>query len=93
MLKQAFIRTSFRRVIPTVILYLAIAILIYMGEKLVPTGMCTPGLGVMILIFLPILSTFLLIISLDKDIDAKRLTAPTVIHLVVTGFALSLYYW
>jgi len=92
MINQIRLKAFFSGSGSTLLLYTIAAIIIYLAEKVAPSGICNPGLGALLLIFTPVLSTLLLIKNLNKDIDARRLTASTIIHLAVAVSICSLFF-
>lgn len=92
MLNEIKLKALFNGIGSTLLLYTIAAIIIYVGEKIALSDICNPGLGVLLFIFIPVLSTMLFIKNLNKDIDAKRLTASTIIHLIVIIIICSLFF-
>ena len=77
----------------TIVFYLAYYLLSLLGEYFDKTGPCTPGLGVLLLIFLPILTLILLIVNLIKyySRNEKHLKYSILIHGLVFLSLLCVY--
>jgi hypothetical protein len=65
-LKTDFKNPTLRKVGLTLLFYLVSGISIYLMDKSMPSGPCTPGLGMLAFMFLPIVSLVLLLINSFK---------------------------
>ena len=69
----------------TLLFYGLYFLLSYIAEYFVKSGLCTPGLGILLLIFLPFLSLFLCIASLIRyfSYQMKYVRFSLIIHSVM----------
>ena len=87
MFKGIDIKSKIKAVKPALVFYLTAAMIIYSGELMVPSDMCNPGFGILLLIILlPLLSSGLFIKNLIQDFtsDTIKLKAPTIFHFLVS---------
>jgi len=73
-----------KRTVRTLVFYLAVVISIIILNKFDPSGPCTPGSGIIILLFIPLLS-FGLFVKATYSIIKKDKTSiiPAIIHGLV----------
>jgi hypothetical protein len=81
---------SFKPAFLTIVMYAIFLGLIAAAEAWSPSGSCTPGLGLMLLLLLPIVSLVLFLISISAVIKGRRTQIiPAIIHslvLIVFGY-------
>jgi hypothetical protein len=83
-LKIDFQNPGVKKVRLTIIFYLIALLLFFLLEEIEPTGPCTPGLGIIGLIFLPYLSLVLFVINFIMVFRGKiENKYSAIIHLVV----------
>ena len=70
-----------REVIPSLLFYLSFALAVYLFDKAVPSGPCTPG-GIVLLFILPFISAALLL----KGIYQKKRLRILIHALVIVAF-------
>jgi Na+/melibiose symporter-like transporter len=72
-----------------VLFYVVAALVIYFIEEWMPSQMCNPGLGMLLFLLMPVVSSILFTRALIKDVSNDKVTfrGSTIIHFV---FALAL---
>jgi glucan phosphoethanolaminetransferase (alkaline phosphatase superfamily) len=84
---------SFKSAVKTVLFYAIYYLVSTIAEQFQKTGPCNPGLGMILLFFLPFITFILLIINLIKYkfYLKKYLKFSIIIHFVALLFFLSFY--
>jgi hypothetical protein len=93
MFNQIDIKVFFRQAVPALLLYLGAALAIYLGGRIAPSDMCNPGLDILLFFLLIILNLILSSRSVGQDLTTKRLKASTLVHLAVSIFVWSMFFY
>lgn len=82
----SFKNKTFKSIILTLLFYLTYFLTSIIAEQFHKSGPCNPGLGIIILFFLPLITTLLLIINLIKyyHYEKKHLYGSVLIHSIAT---------
>jgi hypothetical protein len=71
-------------------IYAILAALIYWADRVSPGGPCTPGMGILLLLLVPIISAILLVVTLVLVLRGRRTQiVPAILHgLVIIAFVI-----
>jgi hypothetical protein len=75
---------AFRYVFQSVLFYIAILSIVFIAERLEPSGPCTPSLGILLLLFFPLAMIFLVILNAIKFFTGKKANLyPLFLHIIM----------
>lgn len=76
---------------PTIAFYALFALIVFVLNKIAPSGPCTPGPGILLLLFLPIISIGLLVRNIFNALTKQTSNGRVIlVHLVIMIFFITL---